>query len=126
MERVLENWSGSWWRAGSVGGRLSRRAVRPAGEGVGVGRGDRAGACSPSLIDWLLGYLIAAAVQRARPVPGRTLQWTVLAIWFVLTAVPGRGSSGPAPGMTALGIRVRVDRLGGRDRGAAGRAAHGC
>lgn len=57
------------------------------------------------LIDWLLGYLIALMVSGPDPFQTATLQWTVLAIWFVLTAVPV-AIFGATAGQTALGIRV--------------------
>ncbi len=57
------------------------------------------------LIDWLLGYLIALLVSGPDPFRAATLQWTVLAIWFVLTALPV-ALFGASAGQTALGIRV--------------------
>ncbi|MGI5132696.1 RDD family protein [Pseudonocardia sp. CA-107938] len=57
------------------------------------------------LIDWLLGYAIALLVSGPDPFRSGSLQWTVLAVWFVLTALPV-ALFGSSPGMTALGIRV--------------------
>jgi uncharacterized RDD family membrane protein YckC len=61
-------------------------------------------------IDWLLGYLIALLVSGPDPFRAGFLQWTVLAVWFVLTALPV-AIFGASAGMTALGIRVAsIDR----------------
>lgn len=57
------------------------------------------------VIDWLLGYAIALLVSGPDPFQSTTLQWTVLAIWFVLTALPV-AIFGASAGQTALGIRV--------------------
>ena len=56
-------------------------------------------------LDWLLGYLIALLVSGPDPFRNGSLQWTVLAVWFVLTALPV-AVFGASAGMTALGIRV--------------------
>ncbi|MDN5859130.1 MAG: RDD family protein [Pseudonocardia sp.] len=57
------------------------------------------------LIDWLLSYLIALLVSGPDPFQAATLQWTVLAVWFALTALPV-AIFGASAGMTAVGIRV--------------------
>ena len=56
-------------------------------------------------IDWLLAYVIALLIGGPDPFQSTTLQWTVLAIWFGLTALPV-AVFGASAGMTALGIRV--------------------
>lgn len=56
-------------------------------------------------IDWMLGYLIALLVSGPDPFQATTLPWTVLAVWFGLTAIPV-AIFGASAGMTALGIRV--------------------
>ncbi|MEJ3659296.1 RDD family protein [Actinomycetes bacterium KLBMP 9759] len=56
-------------------------------------------------LDWLIGYLIAALVSGPDPLTNPSFSWTVLGIWFLLTAVPV-AIFGASAGMTALGIRV--------------------
>jgi uncharacterized RDD family membrane protein YckC len=56
-------------------------------------------------VDWLLGYLIAALFSGPDAVGSPALSWTVLGVWFLLTAVPV-ALFGASAGMTAFGIRV--------------------
>ncbi|MCY7343041.1 MAG: RDD family protein [Pseudonocardia sp.] len=70
-------------------------------DGVGsvAGFGRRLAALT---VDWLSGYLIAALFTGPEVV---SAPFTVLGIWFLLTAVPV-AVFGASAGMTALGIRV--------------------
>lgn len=56
-------------------------------------------------IDWLLAYGIAALLAGPGALGDPNLGWSVLGIWYVLTAVPV-AVFGASAGMTALGIRV--------------------
>jgi len=56
-------------------------------------------------IDWFLGYLIALLVSGPDPLAAPNLNWYVLGIWYLLTAVPV-AVFGASAGMTVLGIRV--------------------
>jgi uncharacterized RDD family membrane protein YckC len=72
------------------------------GVGSAVGFGRRFAALT---VDWLLGYLIAALFSGPDAIGGPTFSWTVLAVWYLLTAVPV-AVFGASAGMTATGIRV--------------------
>jgi uncharacterized RDD family membrane protein YckC len=56
-------------------------------------------------VDWLLGYLITLLFQGAEALGSPSFSFTVLGVWFLLTAVPV-AVFGASAGMTALGIRV--------------------
>lgn len=56
-------------------------------------------------IDWLLGYLIAFLVSGADALESPSFSWTVLGVWFLLTAVPV-ALFGASAGKVAVGIRV--------------------
>lgn len=56
-------------------------------------------------VDWLLGYVIATLLTGPDALADPNLSWTVLGVWFLLTAVPV-AVFGASAGMTALGIRV--------------------
>jgi uncharacterized RDD family membrane protein YckC len=56
-------------------------------------------------VDWLLGYLIAVLITGPGALEDPNLGWSVLGVWFLLTAVPV-AAFGASAGMTALGIRV--------------------
>ena len=56
-------------------------------------------------VDWLLAYLVSGVFLGAGAFGTPRAAWTVLAIWFVITAVPV-AAFGATPGMIALGIRV--------------------
>ena len=72
-----------------------------AGSSAGFGR--RLAALT---VDWLLGYLIAAFFFAGPDaLASTTFSWTVLGVWFVLTAV-AVAAFGITPGMALLGIRV--------------------
>ncbi|SHK27197.1 RDD family protein [Pseudonocardia thermophila] len=57
------------------------------------------------VVDWLLGYLIALLLVGPDPFESPYLQWAVLGVWFVITALPV-AFFGASAGMVALGIRV--------------------
>ena len=110
----MARWIESWMPGATTGPGGDRRAYPgerfglPA-EGVSsvAGFGRRLAALT---IDWLLGYLIAALVAGPDPLVARDLNWYVLGVWFLLTAVPV-AIFGSSAGMTALGIRVAsIDR----------------
>jgi uncharacterized RDD family membrane protein YckC len=106
MARWIESWmpGAAGGTAGSgPGGHRGERLGLPA-EGVGsvAGFGRRFVAL---LIDWLLAYGVAGLVTGPGALSDPNLGWTVLGIWFLLTAV-GVGVFGATPGMVALGIRV--------------------
>jgi uncharacterized RDD family membrane protein YckC len=57
-------------------------------------------------VDWFLAYLIAILFAGPDPLAtGSNLSWTVLGVWFLLTAV-AVAAFGRTPGMVVLGIRV--------------------
>ncbi|HVL83591.1 MAG TPA: RDD family protein [Pseudonocardia sp.] len=97
--------SGSGGGGGSVrpGGPPGARLGLPAaGVGSAVGLGRRFGAL---MIDWLAAYLIGALVTGPGALEDPRLGFTVLLVWFGLTALPV-AVFGASAGMTALGIRV--------------------
>lgn len=67
-----------------------------------AGLGRRVAALS---IDWFLAYGIAGLVSGPDAFGSPGLGWTVLGIWFLLTALPV-AVFGASAGMTVLGIRV--------------------
>lgn len=100
----MARWIDSWL-PGSAGSAVTHshpgeRLGLPA-EGVAsvAGFGRRLVALT---IDWLLGYLIAALVTGPEVA---SAPFTVLGIWFLLTAVPV-AVFGASAGMTVVGIRV--------------------
>jgi uncharacterized RDD family membrane protein YckC len=56
-------------------------------------------------VDWMLGYLIALLLTGPDALGQPNFSWTVLGVWFLLTAVPV-AVFGASAGMTVLGIRV--------------------
>lgn len=56
-------------------------------------------------IDWLLGYAIAGLLAGPDALAVKNFSWTVLGVWFLLTALPV-AVFGASAGMTAVGIRV--------------------
>ena len=75
------------------------------GAGSAAGFGRRLAALT---VDWFLAYFIAGLFPGAGPTVadgGSNLQWIVLGVWFLLTAVPV-AAFGITPGMAVLGIRV--------------------
>ncbi len=56
-------------------------------------------------IDWLLAYGIAGLLSGPGALDDPNLSWSVLGIWYLLTAVPV-AVFGASAGMVALGIRV--------------------
>jgi uncharacterized RDD family membrane protein YckC len=102
MPRWTDTWlSGS--TTGSVGNHPGEQFGLPA-EGIGstVGIGRRFAALT---VDWLLAYLIAVLVSGVDEIGTPAFSWTVLGVWFVLTAVPV-ALFGASTGMTVLGLRV--------------------
>ena len=72
------------------------------GRGAAAGFGRRLAALT---VDWLLGYLIAGLFAGPDALASSNFSWTVLGVWFVLTAV-AVAAFGITPGMAVLGIRV--------------------
>jgi len=56
-------------------------------------------------VDWVLAYLVSGVFLGPDAFGTPRAAWIVLAIWFVVTAVPV-AAFGATPGMIALGIRV--------------------
>ena len=79
-----------------------RFGVPEKGAGSAAGFGRRLAALT---VDWLLGYLIAGLFAGPDALASQTFSWTVLGVWFVLTAV-AVAAFGITPGMALLGIRV--------------------
>jgi uncharacterized RDD family membrane protein YckC len=102
----VARWTGSWL-TGATGGQAGaypgERLGLPA-EGVSsaAGFGRRLGALT---IDWLAGYLIAVLLSAPDALSDPNFGFTVLLVWFALTAIPV-AAFGASAGMTALGIRV--------------------
>ncbi len=90
--------------AGSAGGTHpgERFGMPAAGPGSAAGFGRRLAALT---VDWLLGYLIAGLFAGPDALGSPTFSWTVMGVWFVLTAV-AVAAFGITPGMAVLGIRV--------------------
>jgi uncharacterized RDD family membrane protein YckC len=102
MARWIESWlPGAPAEAGSPypGERLGLPAE---GASSVAGLGRRFAALA---IDWLLAYGIAALLSGPGALGDPNLGWSVLGIWYVLTAVPV-AVFGASAGMIALGIRV--------------------
>ena len=102
MARWIESWLPGAPRETS-GPRPGERFGLPA-EGVSsvAGLGRRIGALA---IDWMLAYGIAALLNGPGALGNPNLGWSVLGIWYLITAVPV-AVFGASAGMTALGIRV--------------------
>ena len=102
MSRWLESWlpgATADKTANHPGERFGLPAV---GVGSTVGFGRRLAALT---VDWLLGYVIAVLFSGTAAIGSSSFSWTVLGVWFLLTAV-GVALFGASPGMTVLGIRV--------------------
>lgn len=110
--RVVARWIDAWTPGAvtgeSSGGHPGERLGLPA-DGVGsvAGFGRRLAALA---VDWLLGYFIAGLFTGPNALASPSFSWSVLGVWFLLTAVPV-AIFGASAGMTALGIRVAA--LGG-------------
>jgi len=89
---------------GNGEGHPGERFGLPAtGPGSAAGFGRRLAALTA---DWLLGYLIAVLfLAGPDALASSSFSWTVLGVWFVLTAV-AVAAFGITPGMALLGIRV--------------------
>jgi uncharacterized RDD family membrane protein YckC len=81
-----------------------RFGLPPAGVGAVAGFGRRLAAVT---VDWFLSMSIAGLLTGADSlVPGGSnASWTVLGVWFVLTAA-SVAAFGITPGMAVLGLRV--------------------
>jgi uncharacterized RDD family membrane protein YckC len=84
------------------GRRHERRPSGRAARAAGARFGRRLAALA---VDWLLGYFIAGLLTGPNALGDPSFSWTVLGVWFLLTAVPV-AVFGASAGMTALGIRV--------------------
>jgi uncharacterized RDD family membrane protein YckC len=106
MARWIESWmpgSAAGTAGPTPGGHPGERFGLPAsGISSVAGLGRRFAALA---VDWLLAYAIAALLSGPDALSDPNLSWTVLGIWFLLTAVPV-AVFGASAGMTALGIRV--------------------
>ena len=106
MARWIESWMPGAAPVGGAeepGGYPGERFGVPAtGAGSVAGFGRRLAALT---IDWLLGYLIAGIFAGADALASQSFSWTVLGVWFVLTAV-AVAAFGITPGMAVLGVRV--------------------
>ena len=88
-----------------------RFGVPATGRGAAAGFGRRLAALT---LDWLLGYLIAGLFAGPDALASPNFSWTVMGVWFVLTAV-AVAAFGITPGMAVLGMRVaplRSDLVG--------------
>jgi uncharacterized RDD family membrane protein YckC len=103
----VARWIDSWMPGAPVGepsGKYPGERLGLPADGVGAvaGFGRRLAALA---IDWLLGYIIAGLFTGPNALADPSFSWTVLGVWFLLTAVPV-AVFGASTGMTALGIRV--------------------
>ncbi|MBW0116414.1 RDD family protein [Pseudonocardia abyssalis] len=100
MPRWIDTWLPGSSPTTPAGDHPGERYGLPAeGANAVAGFGRRLAALT---VDWLLGYGVTALFLGAEVTSS---PFTVLAIWFVLTAVPV-AVFGASAGMTALGIRV--------------------
>ena len=103
MARWIESWMPGSPGGAAAGTHPGERFGLPAhGVSSVAGFGRRAAAL---LVDWLIAYGIAALLIGPGALDDRNLGWTVLGVWFLITAVPV-AAFGASAGMTALGIRV--------------------
>ena len=89
----------------SVTYRGERFGLPRTGAGSVAGFGRRLAAVT---VDWVLALLIAGLFAGPDPLAtggGSTAQWTVLGVWFLLTAA-AVAAFGITPGMAVLGMRV--------------------
>jgi len=95
--------SAAYPAGGPPGNYPGERFGAPAtGRGAAAGFGRRLAALT---VDWLLGYLIAGLFAGPAALGSPNFSWTVMGVWFVLTAV-AVAAFGITPGMAVLGIRV--------------------
>jgi uncharacterized RDD family membrane protein YckC len=106
MARWIESWmpgSGDVSaRQGPDGYPGERFGLPESGVGATVGLLRRAAALT---VDWFLAYLLAVAFGGTAPIGTTGFSFTVLGVWYLLTAVPV-AVFGASAGMTLLGIRV--------------------
>jgi len=104
--------SAAYPAGGPPGNYPGERFGAPAtGRGAAAGFGRRLAALT---LDWLLGYLIAGLFAGPDALASPNFSWTVMGVWFVLTAV-AVAAFGITPGMAVLGMRVaplRSDLVG--------------
>lgn len=99
--------SAAYPAGGPPGNYPGERFGMPAtGRGAAAGFGRRLAALT---VDWLLGYLIAGLFAGPDALGSPNFSWTVMGVWFVLTAV-AVAAFGITPGMAVLGIRVAALR----------------
>ena len=102
----MSRWIGSWLSAPAAdpgsGYRGERLGLPADGVSSAAGFGRRLAALT---VDWLLGYLIAAVFSGFDAIGRPGFSWTVLGVWFLITAVPV-ALFGASPGKVALGLRV--------------------
>jgi uncharacterized RDD family membrane protein YckC len=106
MARWIESWlPGAAGEAagGTTGDHPGKRLGLPARGVSSVAGFGRRGAAL--LVDWLLAYGIAALLTGPGALAEPNLGWTVLGVWFLLTAVPV-AVFGASAGMVVVGIRV--------------------
>jgi uncharacterized RDD family membrane protein YckC len=102
MARWIESWLPG--AAAEAGGAYPGKRLGLPATGVSsvAGLGRRIVALA---IDWFLAYGIAALLTGPGALDDPNLGWSVLGIWYLLTAVPV-AVFGASAGMTVLGIRV--------------------
>jgi uncharacterized RDD family membrane protein YckC len=102
----MARWIQSWLpgAAAEAGGPYpgERLGLPAAGVSSVAGLGRRVAAIA---IDWFLAYGIAALLTGPGALDDPNIGWSVLGIWYLLTAVPV-AVFGASAGKTALGIRV--------------------
>jgi uncharacterized RDD family membrane protein YckC len=103
MARWIESWlPGAAPETGGGPYPGERLGLPATGVSSVAGLGRRVAALT---IDWALAYGIAALLTGPGALGNPNLGWSVLGIWYLLTAVPV-AVFGASAGMTALGIRV--------------------
>jgi uncharacterized RDD family membrane protein YckC len=106
MARWIESWLPGTAASPADGASRSypgeRLGLPQNGAGSAAGFGRRLAALT---VDWLLAYFTAGLFAGPDPLGSSNLQWIVLGVWFVLTAV-AVAAFGITPGMAVLGIRV--------------------
>jgi hypothetical protein len=102
----VARWMGSWLSgpAADSGAQYCGERLGLPADGVGsaAGFGRRLAALT---LDWLLGYAIAALFSGVDAIGRSGFSWTVLGVWFLMTAVPV-ALFGASPGKVVLGLRV--------------------
>lgn len=104
MARWIDAWlPGAAAPAGPTGGHPGERFGLPRdGPNAAAGFGRRLAALT---LDWIASYVITLLVRGTDALADPNLGFTVLLVWFLLTAVPV-AVFGATAGMTTVGIRV--------------------